>query len=114
MRCGILSFMLPKQSLETFRNGAGVRQLTFPHSEDSPAKPTQLSQFLLVTSHRAIDLVAPKFGSCVRIISVPAVCVVMPKAPVNEDNGSETWERYVRFARKAADVDPEPEAQSVQ
>jgi hypothetical protein len=70
--------------------------------------------FVLVTSHRTIDLVTPKFGSGLRIISVPAVCVVMPKAPVDEDNGFEPWEGYVWFSRKVADVDPKPEAQSVQ
>ena len=107
---GFYHSSLRQQSHETIRDGIRIRQLTFPHCDDPPAEPAQLSLILLVTSHGTIDLVAPKFGSGVRIICVSALCMVMPEAPVNEDNGFEPPEGYVGFARKAAHVDPKPEA----
>lgn len=106
--------MLLQRSDKTLRDGAGIRQLTFPHDEDSPAELAQLSPFFLITAHRIIDLVAPKCRSRGRIVSVPATCMVMPEAPVDEDDSSETRKHYVRFARKAAHVHTKSESQSVQ
>jgi hypothetical protein len=113
-RIASLSLMLLQRSDKTFRDGARIRQLTFPNGEDSPAELAQLSPFFLITAHRTIDLVSPKFRSRARIVSVPATCMVMPEAPVDEDGSSETRKHYIRFARKTVHVHTKPEAQSMQ
>ena len=73
-------------------------QLAFPNNDNAPPFRLQLSPYLLIPLLITSNLCHPEVRVCLRCFVIVTAFVTMPKATVNENGRSVSWQYNIRLS----------------
>lgn len=108
-----LAFWGLQKSEETYAQLVGTLQLAFPHHNDFPPGLLERTGKFLVALDIACEFCFPKLYVALGHIALFATCMPMPKAAMNENDGTEAPKNDVGFSGKRFGMEPETETGSM-